>query len=670
MPMSADFPYIDVAVRYDHGGAPVTMFTCPQGAAARIPAIDGRKIVGQFVNFSTGYVVSVRGDKRLFTLLQADNTSGPVQAVSVSVDKDVLLPGKLIVKLLGELQRQLGETDRLSEPTVNHLIKALGFPLAPLRRACNMASPAGHAMCYRTYVSASELNRLLTFPRQKQYSEYADAVFVPATVVAADSSLPRIQGMPETVLAVICPQGVTASADEIAVADKLTLTYERKYFENSEVAFVPEEPNCYATVDGPALVVNDAKRAGIEFRTRARFTVRSARGGNVESYTVSVNGHAAVTDAGEIEMKASDFEPSGRASISVSSTNFLTAVSDVSPARLHTGGPLDFVLEPEESSVLLRLNFGGGRVIEQRIAVGKSTPEYCQLRSGNFHGFRAHKLAGNTYETYNIDMTAGIAGISAQVKDSPAPAKEEATKSADAHSERQTVSVQPQASPKPEPPVIEPIEEDEEIQAYDEKPRRSRTLTVAGAILAVAVAAALVWYLPKVVGGMQASDADSSLLMSERVDTIMPEPQSVPVSESETKSDSVSVPDAGPADGAQAVSADEAADVEYLNKSAVWKRSELRSEKYRKLYDAFAAGDIRAIAGNEYFATPGRAVNADAVKVVDAIWASLGTGTQKSNERELSRIEKSGKINLHNLYESLARFRDKEPNKEPRPGSK
>lgn len=653
--MSADFPYIDVAVRYDHGGAPVTMFTCPQGAAARIPAIDGRKIVGQFVNFSTGYVVSVRGDKRLFTLLQADNTSGPVQAVSVSVDKDVLLPGKLIVKLLGELQRQLGETDRLSEPTVNHLIKALGFPVVPLRRACNMASPAGHAMCYRTYVSASELNRLLTFPRQKQYSEYADAVFVPATVVAGDSSLPRIQGMPETVLAVICPQGVTASADEIAVADKLTLTYERKYFENSEVTFVPEEPNCYATVDGPALVVNNAKRAGIEFSTRARFTVRSARGGNIESYTVSVNGHAAVTDAGEIEMKASDFEPSGRASISVSSTNFLTAVSDVSPAQLHTGGPLDFVLEPEESSVLLRLNFGGGRVIEQRIAVGKSTPEYCQLRAGNFHGFRAHKLAGNTSETYNIDMTAGIAGIPSQVKDSPAPA---------------SVSVQPQAPAKPEPPVIEPIEEDEEIQAYDEKPRRNHTLAVAGVILALAVAAALVWYLPKVVGGVQASDADSSLLMSERVDTITPEPESVPVSEPETKSDSVSVPDAVPVDDAQAVSADEAADVEYLNKSAVWKRSELRSEKYRKLYDAFAAGDIRAIAGNEYFATPGRAVNNNAVKVVDAIWASLGTGTQKSNERELSRIEKNGKIDLHNLYESLARFRDKEPNKEPRPGSK
>ena len=261
--MSAEFPYIDVAVRYDHGGSMVTMFTCPQGAAARIPAIDGRNITEQFANFSTGYVISHRQDKLIFTLLHADAPNAPVLAVTVSIDSDVLLPGRLIVKLLADLRSQLGETDRLSEPTVNHLIRAIGFPVAPLRRPCTLPKSNRTGICYRTYVSPTELNRILTFPRQPQYTDYSDIVIVPATIVALDSNLPRLQGMPEALLAVICPKGVTAASDTAPANKPLTLTYSMPHFRSVDITFTPDEPNCYATIQGPALVVKDALHAGI-----------------------------------------------------------------------------------------------------------------------------------------------------------------------------------------------------------------------------------------------------------------------------------------------------------------------------------------------------------------------------------------------------------------------
>ena len=85
---------------------------------------------------------------------------------------------------------------------------------------------------------------------------------------------------------------------------------------------------------------------------------------------------------------------------------------------------------------------------------------------------------------------------------------------------------------------------------------------------------------------------------------------------------------------------------------------------------AITSGNIGAMANNAYFATSGQATNTMAVKVMDAAWGSIGTGTQKANERELKKMEKAGQIDLAKLFDNLARFRDKEPNKTPRPGTK
>lgn len=663
--MSAEFPYIDVAVRYDHGGSMVTMFTCPQGAAARIPAIDGRNIAEQFANFSTGYVISQRQNKLVFTLLHADAPNAPVLAVTVSIDSDVLLPGRLIVKLLAELSSQLGETDRLSEPTVNHLIRAIGFPVAPLRRPC--AAPAANrsGICYRTYVSPTELNRILTFPRQPQYSDYTDIVVVPATIVALNSSLPRLQGLPEALLAVVCPKNVTAATDTAPANKPLTITYSMPHFQSVDITFTPDEPNCYATIQGPALVVKDALHAGIDFRSLpCKCEVSMPDGTPVRQFSVTVNGHPADMDGDKIIFRSTDFHPSGVASLSISSTNFISTTRSITPAQISPDTPLQFTLEQEESSVLLRLNFSDSRVIEQRIAVGKSSPEYCQLRAGNFHGFRAHRLASPGGETYNVDMTS--------------PVKQE-TPSQPARQEVAEVKHKPE-SQKPEPQKTEPQKpmpqkpvqpeivdfsdsDDDTSDSQPEKPKTKRILTIVGFILAVAVAAALVWYLPKAIGSSSPDDDTvdtAATTLTERVDTVTP---AQPVADEDT-TPKVDTP------VQTAAPEDEAADLAYLNNSGVWERSKLKSDKYRALYDAITEGNINAIASNEYFATPGRATNASAIKVVDAAWSSIGTGTQKANERELKKMQKAGRIDLAELYDNLARFRDKETNKTPRPGTK
>lgn len=677
--MSAEFPYIDVAVRYDHGGSMVTMFTCPQGAAARIPAIDGRNITQKFANFTTGYVISPRRNKLVFTLLHAESPSAPVLAVTVALDSDVLLPGRLIVKLLNELKSQLGETDRLSEPTVNHLIRAIGFPAAPLRRPCEQPNTASGTFCYRTYVSPTELNRILTFPRQPQYEGYADIVVVPPTTVALDSGLTRLQGMPQALLAVVCPKGVTAQSS-IAPADKpLTLTYSMDHFLPVDVTFTPDEPNCYAVIQGPALVVKDALHAGIDFRSEpCKCEVTTPDGTPLRQFSITVNGHPADTDGDSIILRSSDFHPSGTASLSVSSTNFIAATRSISAAGISPDTPLRFTLEQEESSVLLRLNFSDGRILEQRIAVGKSSPEYCQLRAGNFHGFRAHKLASPGAETYNVDMTAPAAPTAMPGAEPAKPARQAAKSEPQPRPEAKPEPEKPQPSPEPKKPVQPEIVDfshdaditDDPELSSDSKPRKKLIFTIAGIALAVVVAGALVWYLPKALGSAGTDDEQvdtAASIISERVDTVTPQPggAAAPADGQPATAPTEATPAA-----AAANPTGEAADVEYLNKSKVWKRSDLQSDKYRALYDAITSGNIGAMANNAYFATSGQATNTMAVKVMDAAWGSIGTGTQKANERELKKMEKAGQIDLAKLFDNLARFRDKEPNKTPRPGTK
>lgn len=113
--------------------------------------------------------------------------------------------------------------------------------------------------------------------------------------------------------------------------------------------------------------------------------------------------------------------------------------------------------------------------------------------------------------------------------------------------------------------------------------------------------------------------------------------------------------------------ADEATDLEYLNSQRVWRRASLKSDRYRALFDLFAAGSIKDIADADYFARDGVATNRDALRVADMLWSAYRTPTQRSNERELRKLVRNGEIDLPRIYDTLSRYRDAKPNKTPRP---
>ena len=52
-----------------------------------------------------------------------------------------------------------------------------------------------------------------------------------------------------------------------------------------------------------------------------------------------------------------------------------------------------------------------------------------------------------------------------------------------------------------------------------------------------------------------------------------------------------------------------AADLKYLNEHSTWRRSSLKSDRYKALFDLFAAGNIKDIAEADYFAVDGVATN-------------------------------------------------------------
>ena len=136
---------------------------------------------------------------------------------------------------------------------------------------------------------------------------------------------------------------------------------------------------------------------------------------------------------------------------------------------------------------------------------------------------------------------------------------------------------------------------------------------------------------------------------------------------------SVELPDepvAAPAAPAAAPAEGMGNDLAYFNNNAVWRRADLTTDAGRAFFDTMVSGDIDAIASSDYFAVQGRATNPKALQIIELLWAAKGTGTQNSNQRVLTARRKSAEINLSEVYELLARYRDANPNTAPRPVKK
>lgn len=239
----------------------------------------------------------------------------------------------------------------------------------------------------------------------------------------------------------------------------------------------------------------------------------------------------------------------------------------------------------------------------------------------------------------------------------------------------------PQKSFYTDPKAQTYIEEDEEEYVAKPKKRRKNNPFVIIALVIIALAAgwAAVHFLPALVPASDYAHIESTdvtAIALNEVQVAEPEPVAIDtVHHEDSFATVVPVPEPLPVEQpeetaeqpAKANPDAEKADLDYLNSSAVWKRSQLKSPKYRALFDLFGAGNITDIVNADYFAVPGQCTNRDADKAVTFLWQSYHTDTQHSNVRELKKLAGKNEIDMHALMNNLAKVRSPKPNPNPRP---
>lgn len=668
--MSLKFPYIDISITVANPGeAPATILS-HQAPTIDFPALQS--LTENFDNLSEGYLMW--GDNRrafsLFLLSREPSQPQPRLTVTLLMDRDILVPGRTIVNLLSDIKGRILDGESLTPDTLDRMIENAGFTSEPLRSMCD-AWPTAETtgLCYRTYASGSELANILGFPRQKSYDHYRGVLLTPiAATPTLINTIPPITTALDKSLFVVCPPDVSSSAPRVDFSDHLTLSYSCAGFDSVSVMFEVGTTNRYVRINGPALVVNNARHAGIIFRRRIPYTVLTVGGSPIDTYTILINGRTANRTEEGFEISNIDFE-SGRVKITVSSTNFSTFSQEFTPESLEQAAPLHIVLEPESREILLRLDFGDGRVVEETLNIEKNTPEYCQLRAGRFHGFRAHRLMGSTPETYNIDVKPSYAPVTTTDTTRPpetisAPTALFASTGRDADEQHGPVAPVVEKAPsaihheeKRERRAPEFTNETIASERDDNENgnHTSKRRFITGIVFVVAFGL-LVWWVAGLLSGKSSDNAATADSTAMTVQT-----------------DAAGQPSQTPATtptAATSLTPDENADIEYLNANKVWRESALKSEKYRALYTAFGQGDVDAIVGHDYFTAKGRANNRDAVRVADFLWEAKGSNQQRAQERKLKKLAGKSEINIHQLMDDIAKSRptEAEANKTPRPG--
>lgn len=668
--MSKKYPYIDITVTEWPEGKATTVGSTDGAPQTVPPSIED--VASHFDGLTDGWLLWTTGDRRAYTVFSMSASGAvPTVAVTLLTDCDVLLAGRPVTALLTSIKSRVLDGDKISGDMFDRLIGEAGIPEEPLRCAgTDSFRIDGHGVCCRSYSSPGELTNIIGFPRQKSYTPYGCVAVVSASVpMVSGNELPHISAPVDKSLMVVCPEGVEASKQHVGFSDHLKVTYSCEGFDPVSVMFEVGTTNRYVRINGPALIVNSALHAGIVFRRRVPYTVTTSGGTPVDTYTILINGRTANRTEEGFEVANTDFE-NGEIQITVSSTNFSSYSHKFTPESLEAASPLEIVLEPESRNILLRLDFGDGRVVEEELNIEKNTPEYCQLRAGRFHGFRAHRLMGSTPETYNIDVrpTAVPRGQSVTA-DGTLPFDDEPSETQDAV--QAAPAEQPAAEDRrpnvPVAPVMEKAptaihkEEKKERRAPQfanetlgettEKPRRKLDMKkVATLALGAVVAIFAIWYIAGLFSGKGGSKgtapADSAAMAAQQ-----------------------SLAGGSGSTAAQSVTADEQADIDYLNSNPVWNKSDLKTDKYKALIDAFVAGDVDAIASHEYFAVEGRATNNRANELMTNLWNSKGSSPGKKHPGILKKFNYSKGLDLYKLNNEVATKLPpaEEYNKTPRP---
>lgn len=296
------------------------------------------------------------------------------------------------------------------------------------------------------------------------------------------------------------------------------------------------------------------------------------------------------------------------------------------------------------------------------------------MRGGSYCGFRAHLISNpGEPEQYNVEIKAGGKAIEVASSQPKAVRMER-----EAISSASDPSKSAQAGDKTADTPAEPT-------AETRKRRKSyvpKWVIFIGVVIAVAIATYAVFFLPGLfarfgeshnvdnvvdVTGVVGDTISDDYVQPTDMTSAQSEPDANPTVDSSVNS--VANSEAQAASEVSTVSAGVASnpDAAYLNRTKVWKRSELTSEEGRRVYDLLGNGDIDAILSDPYFRRDNSEANPTAVKIADLLWGAKNTPTQRANEVALRKTKGQPSIDLWSLYEALARVRPAEPNTGQRP---
>ncbi len=662
------------------------------GWTASLPDPEG--IVHSFVSARECYVMWQNEYGHYFGVV-AMNSQNPSMGhvmVTIMLSPEVALPGALIFRLLTSLKKLMLEEGLQSDEAVNQVFRSADLPQEPMilpSWTVQLPNADARPLCYRTYMSTREFDPIFSFPNQAEYRKYLYTIVITVTCSLRPNLLiDRIVAPVKKVYSVIAPPYVTPSALVVTEGEHLDLTYAKDGFNPRVETITVGAPSPYVKYDGAALMVKTSDQSGMGFVRRVKTNVRSTKGGLIHGYTITVNDRPVNTMEPYIELNEVDLRPGRKIHIHAASNNFHPLKIEVDPSTIGPDTVINIEMEPIETGIVLRLDFGEGRVFEQPLSLEKNTPEYSQLHSGNFHGFRAHRQAG-LGEVYNIDVRATAKPAAPAFDNVTAKAAQPAPAAAPVA--EQKPSAPGYVANKPHAPVFENVTEkgmadkrhadkpaspkydtpardthtghaDNDVAA-ERKPMNWRLIaSMVGLVVVIVLAIVL---LPKLRNSSDEGVVRSSIADSTAVPVLAEAPVQIPQVDAPLAPE---VPEAAPA---AAPTAENEADYKYLNENiGVWKRSELKSIEDQKLIDAIAAGDIQAMANHPYFATPGVCTNKRALQAVEYAWSSQGSQQEGANREMMKKCATAEQVNVTELWDKLSRVQPKEKYSQPRPGAK
>lgn len=675
------YSYLHIALRGDVQGTTQTIYSYPSAGSDVDPrwastTVEPGAAIKRFLNATECYVLQESPAGHYFSLITR-NTLDPGRGymlISILVGNGCALTGRQLMNAFVNLRKTLVDDENYSDGAVEEALALAGVPEDPLcLEAWRYNGPdAGQQQAeagYRTYISQQELESIFSFPCQPDYAGYRCILVVSATTsLRPGVKMPRLTAPIRKLYSVVCPEGVTASSSQVYDGDRLELSFIREGFNVHRETVIVGTPSAYTKYDGSTIAVRTAAQTGIRFERLIGVKVLSAKGATLNGYTITLNGRPVNTMEPYIVLLEKDLADGGEVDLLVQSNNYRPLKLKKTAAELLATEELELMMQPVEQGVTLRLDFGDGRVFEQQISIEKNTPEYNRLHSGNFHGFRAHRLVTqDDSEVYNVDVRITSRPVAPNfeaargeaVADPGHKAPKFENVSAEAQPERPKIdtSLPGKADEDPGGADLQSADSHKYDQSapssytdyepdddYDDdhavKPWYRRAGIIGGGIAAIAIVAAILIFYPRFAG-----------TPSE------PEP-AVELTDGETPA----------AEAPSGMTPEEKADVDYLNSSSVWETARLRSPMGRQLIEAITAGDIDAVVGNDYFAVGGRATNDKAILCADLIWRAKGSYSEASNRKVMRNAVRNGSLDLKQFSDNLAKRRPAEKaNEQPRP---